>query len=51
LIVPKLRNQQFFSLWELNAAIAPLVAQINNWCRTISAVGAMRLDRSTRNRD
>jgi hypothetical protein len=30
LIVPKLRNQQFFSLWELNAAIAPLVAQINN---------------------
>jgi hypothetical protein len=30
LIVPKLRNQQFFSLWELNAAIALLVAQINN---------------------
>jgi hypothetical protein len=46
LIVPKLRNQQFFSLWELNAAIAPLVAQINNF-RTISALAAMRLDRST----
>jgi hypothetical protein len=41
LIVPRLRNQQFFSLWELNAAIAPLVAQINN-CVSHSALAAMR---------
>ncbi len=29
-IIAKLRNRQFFSLAALNAAIAELVAQINN---------------------
>ena len=39
-IVAKLRNRQFFSLCELNAAIAELVAQINN--RVSRHLGASR---------
>ena len=39
-IVAKLRNRRFFSLCELNAAIAELVAQINN--RVSRHLGASR---------
>jgi transposase len=39
-IIAKLRNRTFFSLTELNAAIAELVAQINN--RTSRHLGASR---------
>jgi transposase len=47
-IIAKLRNRQFFSLSTLNAAVAELVAEINN--RASRYLGASRQWRRSRER-